>query len=129
MLLEQVNDETPTHEVKQRLVKELFTDTEQAPASLGHQMAAAAVQRLIKAAEVYYRAWAEQKEQFEIRDKEEAPMMTNHTELAALINHRLSPNYPPTAFLVNAFLPPQNQNREYSYVATLHFLHPKPKGD
>lgn len=98
----------PTTADAGKIIRDMFTPTQNSRMSQGHRDVAAAFAPLFAPLENYYKNYLSN-----------APEVVG---LKAVFNQRMKRNYSPTAFLVNTLLPVNNKNRVFDYVATIVFV-------
>jgi hypothetical protein len=98
-------------EQKNRLIESMFVDNEAPQLSSGHRETARKVKPLMGQLEQYYR--------IELLGKDSTD---SGPALARSMNESMPPNYSPTAFLINSFLPPDHPERRFDYLYTLLYL-------
>src|SRR5205807_937196 len=103
--------ENLTAEQKDRLIRSIFVDNESPQLSAGHRETARKVKPLMGQLERYYQMELLGDDTFD-----SAPV------LAKAMDESMPPNYSPTAFFINSFLPSDHPERRFDYLYTLLYL-------
>jgi hypothetical protein len=111
-------DKSVDTEAKRALVQELFTDGDAAKLSDGHLKVAEQVAPLMVQLKRHYLAAIDPDSEPEAA----APDTPDIDTIREAIRKDFPPNYSPTAFLINTFLPRRHRDREYDYLYTLAFV-------
>ena len=94
----------------------IFINSEAPQLSAGHRQVAREVAPLMRKLEVYYDAVIGGDTAVTIEGRS-----LQVTELGQMLNSEIAPNYSPTTFLLNSFLPPAHPERVFDYLYTIYF--------
>jgi hypothetical protein len=100
-------------EQKTRLLASMFVDNEAPQLSPGHRQTAQTVKPLMAQLQRYYQA-----QSFNGHSQNEL----SGADLAKAMNDSMPPNYSPTAFFINSFLPAEHPERRFDYLYTLLYV-------
>lgn len=99
---------------KQELAREIFTESDAAQLSSGHRQVATQVAPLMSSLAAYY----------EVALGGPAPEGMTQAQMMEKLNAQLTPNYSPTVFFINSFLPVEDTARKFDYLYTICFVPP-----